>query len=171
METAGRKCPYLGDFALRLYLLALACAGLGACSGGGHAVGGTGGVRADGGNACGSPTCAVATPTCGIYGDACGNPVNCGICSFATTTGSVQADGFSVATTTSGTLEVAYAPSGGGVNIGHFANGAWTDEVALAADVATFPSHLHLAIAPDGTRWLSFVVSSTSLLVAHAPEG
>jgi hypothetical protein len=171
METASRKCPSLRDFAPRRYLLALAYAGLGACSGSGHAVGGTGGVRADGSNACGSPTCAVATPTCGIYGDACGNPVNCGICSFATTTGSVQADGFSVATTTSGALEVAYAPSGGGVNIGHFANGAWTDEVALAADVATFPSHLHLAIAPDGTRWLSFVASSTSLLVAHAPEG
>jgi hypothetical protein len=37
--------------------------------------------------------------------------------------------------------------------------------------VASFPNHLRLAIAPDGTRWLSFVASSINLVVAHAPEG
>lgn len=129
METAGGKRPSLAGFALRRCVLALAYAGLGACLGSGSAHvadGGTGGVRADG-NACGSPTCAVTTPTCGIYGDPCGNLVNCGICSFATTTGSVEASGsLSLATTTSGALEVAYARSGGGVNVAHFASGAWT---------------------------------------------
>jgi hypothetical protein len=82
----------------------------------------------------------------------------------------MQAGGFSLATTTAGGIEVAYSPSGGGVNVAHFSNGAWTDEIALAGDAAAFPTHLHLAIAPDGTRWLSFVASSTDLFVAHAPE-
>jgi hypothetical protein len=113
----------------------------------------------------------VATPTCGIYSDPCGNLVDCGTCSFATTAGSMQAGSFSLATAADGTIEVAYGRSGGGVNIAHFSNGAWTDEVALTADVAPFPSRLHLAIAPDGTRWMSFIVSYSSLIVAHAPEG
>jgi hypothetical protein len=78
---------------------------------------------------------------------------------------------FSLATAADGTIEVAYSPSGDGVNIAHFSNGAWTDEVALTADVAMFPGQLHLAIAPDGTRWLSFIAGYTSLVVAHAPEG
>jgi len=178
MRKAVGRDSALSKSALGRYTLAVSFAGLGACSGSGRsldggsgaAVDGGGGARADG-NACGAPTCAVTTPTCGIYGDPCGNLVNCGICSFATSKGSLQAGSFSLAATSSGTLEAAYARTGGGVNVAHFANGAWTDEVALAADAASFPTHLHLAIAPDGTRWLSFVASATGLFVAHAPEG
>jgi len=155
------------------WVVALALAGPGACSGSGSGNGqgvdgGTGGARTDG-SACGTPICSPST--CGIYSDPCGNLVNCGMCSFATTTGSIQASDISAAVTPDAQIEVAYAPSGGGVSIAHFANGAWTDEIALAASVVSFPGYLHLAVAADGTRWLSFVASYTDLVVAHAPEG
>jgi len=164
-----------GGFTARSCVLALVSTGLAACSGSGQASsravdGGSGGSRA-GSNGCGASTCVVSTPTCGIYSNACGDVVDCGICSFATASGPIQASSFSLATTADGTVEVAYSRPGDGVNIAHFSNGVWTDEVALTTDLAMFPGQLRLAIAPDGTRWLSFIAGFTSLVVAHAPEG
>ncbi len=59
----------------------------------------------DSGPACG--TCAISTPTCGVY-EACGQLVNCGMCAFDSSALPYQSQSAFAASAPGGAIELAY---------------------------------------------------------------
>ncbi len=132
----------------------------------------TDGGLTDGGPSC-SSTCAVSTPTCGVY-EACGQAINCGMCAFDSSSLPYASDGTGAAAIApSGAIEIAYlAQADSSVHVAHFTAGTWSDEVALPRPPNGTATILDLAVAPDGTRWLAYTVTGVfDAYVTSAPEG
>jgi hypothetical protein len=111
----------------------------------------------DAGAACGA--CAIETPTCGHYIDSCGAIVDCGLCTFSTTASTTErvlsSPAPSAARTASGEVQVAVASSSD-IVIAHWDGTAFTTREVAAPGEGSSATGIGLAIAPDGTRWLTY---------------
>jgi hypothetical protein len=153
-----------------------------ACSGGGLSSPDGGGVDSaadtSSGDAC-SSTCAVSTPTCGIY-EACGQVVECGFCTFAPSgsafpyTAAVGISATAPLRASSGAIEQSYVGQDGAVHVAEWNAGTWSDEVAVATPTNNVSvSNVSLAVGPSGTRWVAYAFggAAAAVLVTSAPEG
>jgi hypothetical protein len=137
--------------------------------GGGHGNGGSD-AGADAMLPCGADLCAAIGASCGMAVDSCGDPVDCGTCEF--TAESIGVVGTRPSIDVGDVAQVAFVETDPAyeLQLATRGDGVWTTEtIAPLGGPPLGP--VDLAVAADGTRWISFVDDASQVRVATAVKG
>jgi hypothetical protein len=120
----------------------------------------------DGAPICGPLVCEALPAGCGTGTDGCGEPVDCGSCSFAIESVKAGAKGPAIAVGDVPTIAYALDDAGWGIHVARRTASGWVDEPVAALDGEP-AGRADLAISVDGTRWVVFPDMDGQIWVAH----
>jgi hypothetical protein len=138
---------------------------LSACGDNGGVPGGDAGPL-DGAPICGELVCEALPAGCGAGTDGCGEPIDCGSCSFAIELVKTGAKGPAIAIGDLPTIAYALDDGGWGIHVARRTAGGWVDEPVAALEGEPV-GRADLAISADGTRWVAYPDEDGQIWVAH----